>query len=556
VQTEIEWQFDAVDVRPVARWLETWAEANQGSLSTAPAVRIRDSYLDTDDWRLYRAGYSLRVRKRGGSTEATLKALPTEGSLRRRMEITEDLPDGEARSLLEAPGQVGRRIRDVGGKRPLQLLCEVRTSRRPYLLHVGPARAEVVLDETTIPVADSNRPVRMRRVEVEVVEGAPEDLAAFVGELELGAGLRPATLTKFEAGLLSMGLSAPALPDLGPTDADASRTLGEVAFAALRKHFQTFLRAEPGTRMGDHPEELHDMRVASRRVRAALSVFRPALPARSERLRQELGWIADGLGAVRDMDVQLERVGGWTQDVPPEGAGGSEIVEALEDIRRSARENLLRILDSARYARFVESFAVMLRRGPLRAQAPAWRPVIAEAPGLVRQRRRAVRKRLKRVGHTDDKAPALHAVRIRCKRLRYLLEFLSDVYPQEIPDLTAGLVKAQDLLGAYQDSVVAGGQLRDLALAREDPLSPAAVFLLGRFTERYSGQGRRAVRRFSRGASPVRGGSWKRLSKAMKKLEQRATEVPAPPAMALAERPEATPATPMKPVPIQIASEV
>src|SRR5207247_63717 len=131
----------------------------------------------------------------------------------------------------------------VCGNRPLLLLCEVRTSRRPYLLDVGPARAEVVLDETTIPVADSNRPVRLRRVEVEVVDGAPEDLAAFVGELEMGAGLRPATLTKFEAGLLSLGLSAPALPDLGPTDADASSTLGEVAFAALRTHFQAFLRA-------------------------------------------------------------------------------------------------------------------------------------------------------------------------------------------------------------------------------------------------------------------------------------------------------------------------
>jgi len=556
VQTEIEWQFDAVDVRPVARWLETWAEVNRGSLSTAPAARLSDRYLDADDWGLYRAGYSLRVRSRGASTEATLKALPTEGSIRRRVEITEALPDGEERSLLEAPGQVGRRIRDVCGNRPLLLLCEVRTSRRPYLVDVGPARAEVVLDETTIPVADSNRPVRLRRVEVEVVDGAPEDLAAFVGELETGAGLRPATLTKFEAGLLSRGLSAPALPDLGPTDADASSTLGEVAFAALRTHFQAFLRAEPGTRMGDDPQELHDMRVASRRIRAALSVFRLALPARSERLRQELGWVAGGLGAVRDMDVQLERVLGGTQDVQPEGVGGSEIMAALQEIRHSAREELLRILDSPRYARFVGSFAVMLRRGPLRAQPAAWRPVTTEAPGLVRQRRRAVRKRLKRVGRAVERGPALHAVRIRCKRLRYLLEFLADVYPQEIPDMTAGLVKGQDLLGAYQDSIVGGGQLRDLALARQDPLSPAAVFLLGRFTQRYADQGQRAVRRFSKGPSPVGGGAWKRLDKAMKKLEQRATVAPAPPPMMLAERAEATPDTPLKPVPIRFASEV
>jgi triphosphatase len=556
VQTEIEWQFDAVDVRPVARWLESWAEGNQGSLSMAPAVRIQDRYLDTDDWRLYRAGYSLRVRKRGGSSEATLKALPSGGSLRRRVEITEALPDGQDQSPLEAAGQVGRRVRDVSGSRPLHLLCEVRTSRRPYLVEVGAARAEVVLDETTIPVANGSRPVRLRRVEVEMVDGAPEDLAAFVGELETGSGLRPATLTKFEAGLLSTGQSAPALPDLGPTDAGPSRTLGDVAFAALRTHFHTFLRTEPGTRMGDDPDELHDMRVASRRIRAALSVFRQALPARSERLRQELGWIADGLGAVRDLDVQLERVQAWTQDVPAEGEGGSEIVAALQEARRSVREELLRILDSARYARFVESFGVMLRRGPLRAQPPAWLPVTVVAPGLLQERRRAVRKRFKRLRHADEQAPALHAVRIRCKRLRYLLEFLGDVYPQEIPGVAAGLVKAQDLLGLYQDSIVGAGRLRDLALAREDPLSPAAVFLLGRFTERYAGQGRRAARRFSNGTSPVGGAAWKRLAKAMKKLEQHSAGTPAPPAMALAERPDATPATPLQPVPTEVASEV
>jgi triphosphatase len=556
VHTEIEWQFDAVDIRPVARWLDAWAESNQGGLSTTPAVRIQDRYLDTDDWRLYRAGYSLRVRTRGDSSEATLKALPADGSLRRRVEITEALPDGEGRSPLEAAGSVGRRVRDVCGSRRLQLLCEIKTSRRPYLVQVGEARAEVVLDETTIPLDGGGRPVRLRRVEMEVLQGSPEDLAAFVRELEAGAGLRPATLTKFEAGLLSSGLSAPPLPDLGPTNADASQTLGEVAFAALRKHFHTFLRSEPGTRMGDDPEELHDMRVASRRIRAAFSIFREALPARSERLRQELGWIADGLGAVRDLDVQLERVEEWAQDVPDEGAGGSEIVAALQEARQSAREELLRILDSPRYARFVESFGVMLRRGPLRAQPPAWRPVTAEAPGLVERRRRAVRGKLKDLRQADDKAPALHAVRIRCKRLRYLLEFLGQVYPQEIPDVTAGLVKAQDLLGIYQDSIVGGGRLRDLALAREDPLSPAAVFLLGRFTERYQEQGRRATRRFSKGPSPVGGAPWKRLAKTMKKSQRRTTGTPTVPTMVLAERPDTTSTTPVQAVPIQIVSEV
>src|SRR5437899_2119554 len=86
VPVEVEWQFDAVDLRPVERWL-----AARGLVGEQPAVRrLRDDYLDTTDWRLHRAGYSLRVRRSGRASEATLKSLATaHGGLRRRIEITE-----------------------------------------------------------------------------------------------------------------------------------------------------------------------------------------------------------------------------------------------------------------------------------------------------------------------------------------------------------------------------------------------------------------------------------------------------------------------------------
>ena len=63
---------------------------------------------------------------------------------------------------------------------------------------------------------------------------------------------------------------------------------------------------EPGTRLGEDPEELHDMRVATRRLRAALSLFEAVLPVRAQVFREELGWLARLLGTVRDLDVQLE----------------------------------------------------------------------------------------------------------------------------------------------------------------------------------------------------------------------------------------------------------
>jgi triphosphatase len=436
----------------------------------------------------------------------------------------------------------------VCGTRPLVPLFQVETTRRAYSVQAGGSRGEIALDETSIPVPGPGEPVQLRRIEVEVREGAPDGLVAFVRELESGTGLRPATLTKFQAGLLGTGMAPPPPPEFGPIDAGPSQTLGEVACAALRKQFQAFLRSEPGTRMGDDPEDLHDMRVATRRMRAALSVFEEALPARGMRARQELGWIADALGAVRDLDVQLERMERWLAESTGEDGPGQDAVEAsaqilaaLREARETARDELLRLLNSPRYARFVDSFAGMLLRGPLRAQPVAWKPVGAEAPRLADRRRRAVRKGMKKVAGAEDRDAALHKVRIRAKRLRYLLEFLADVYPQEVPDVVSRLVKTQDLLGVQQDAIVGSGRLRELALREDDPLGPAAVFLLGGFAERYAELGRQAVRRWSKRPSPVGGAAWKRLDKAMKKLHQQTLDVPAPPRMALAGSVDAVP---------------
>jgi CHAD domain-containing protein len=560
IHTETEWQFDALDLRPVARWLEVRGDEHPGAVSPESTQRLTDRYLDTEDWRIYRAGYTLRIRSDGRRSEATLKALPGEGSVRRRVEITQAISDASVvsdGSPLDGTGPVGRRVRDVCGTRPLQPLFQVETTRRTYSVQAGGSRAELALDHTSIPVPGPGEPVQLRRIEVEVREGPPDGLVAFVRELESGTGLRPASLTKFQAGLLGTGTAPPPLPEFGPMDAGPSQTLGEVAFAALRRQFQAFLRTEPGTRIGDDPEDLHDMRVATRRMRAALSVFEEALPARGVRARQELGWIAVALGAVRDLDVQLEYMERWlaestAEDGPGHDAGEApgQILAALREAREAARDDLLRVLDSPRYARFVDSFTGMLLRGPLRAQSVAWKPVGAEAPRLAERRRRAVRKGMKKVAGAADREAALHKVRIRAKRLRYLLEFLADVYPQEVPDVVGRLVKTQDLLGVQQDAIVGSGRLRELALRGDGPLGSAAVFLLGSFAERYAEMGRQAVRRWSKRPSPVGGAAWKRLDKAMKRLQQQTLDVPVPPRMVLAGSvdPEASPADGVQPV--------
>src|SRR5690606_38574564 len=127
----------------------------------------------------------------------------------------------------------------------------------------------------------------------------------FVDVLSVTAQLKPASMAKYQAALNASGINQ-VIPEetLGPAGVDATMSAAEAAYGVMRKHFATFLANEPGTRLGEDIEALHDMRVATRRIRAAMQAFRPWLPPRFERFRAELGWVARALGEVRDLDVQ------------------------------------------------------------------------------------------------------------------------------------------------------------------------------------------------------------------------------------------------------------
>jgi triphosphatase len=101
--------------------------------------RTIDTYYDTDDWRFYRAGYALRVRRDDENVEATMKSLsPAEdGVKRRRREISEPLKRGDAEALLKARGPVGERLRLLAGARDLRPLFGIRHRRRVFTLRSG-----------------------------------------------------------------------------------------------------------------------------------------------------------------------------------------------------------------------------------------------------------------------------------------------------------------------------------------------------------------------------------------------------------------------------------
>ena len=546
---EVEWQFDAVELDPVEAWLRQHSSGSGLVVDPESEEEITDTYYDAEDWRFYRAGYALRVRKAGSDAEATMKSLsPAEGNVRRRREITEPIGDDKPTTLSKAPGPVGERIRSLLGGQDTRPMFEVRTSRQKFALlleddtgeSVNGSSAnrvrigEVVLDASEVPIGEGRESAKICRVEVEAGAGtAPTpDLRGFVDEMQYALDLKPASISKFETGLYATGLSPRGETEAGPTEIEPTMSLGEVAFAVLRRQFAKMRSHEPGTRIGEDPEALHDMRVATRRMRAAMKVFEGALPERAKWFREELRWVAGSLGDVRDLDVQIGRLEAWKNEADKEDSEENSeflgnILDVMKKRRTEARGRMLEVLDSARYERLEASFGEMLRRGPgaerelaqVNGHSPEDEPVTSAAPALVSARYRKWSKAARRL---DESSPteSFHDLRKKGKRLRYALEFVSEVYGKPTEALIKPLKKLQDDLGDQQDAVVAAGTLRELGTTTDGPRVPrGAAFTMGVYSERYLREAakiRSEVLRSKPFRALARGKTWQDFEKVMK----------------------------------------
>jgi triphosphatase len=532
---EIEWQLEAVDLALVDNWLKEHPSGAGVTIVPEPARELRDVYYDTEDWRLYRAGYALRVRRDNESAEATMKALmPSEGGIRRRREISEPLKGVQTPKGI--PGPVGERVRRVAGTADLRPLFEVSTRRRTFALcsetpssgeivedtsgNIRPQNseqdaivlAEVALDESEI-FANGGDSTHLSRVEVEVGSDAAihDGVRDFVEVLKEALKLRPTRTSKFRTGLSVAGLSPEVALDLGPTEIDATLSCGGVAFAILRRHFGQMLAHEPGVRLGEDPEELHDMRVATRRLRAALKLYSDFLPKRSERYERDLRWVAGALGEVRDLDVHLE---GLSEEASRNGEIMEELVSLLRERRNEARRGMLEALDSNRYERLIASFSATLRRG--RSPTPT-SPILEVAPNLIRDRYKKVRKSANRL--SEDSPPEhYHDLRKKGKRLRYALEPLQEIYGKQAQKMVKLLKKIQDDLGDHQDFIVASGLMEELGVAGDRP--PQVIFSMGSMAEGY-GREASTIRMGFLGSKSLRslkeGKEWRKLRKKMEK---------------------------------------
>jgi CHAD domain-containing protein len=519
---EIEWQLSAPDLGLVRKWLGDHGSVDGLTIEPRPTHTIDDTYLDTEDWRLRRAGLALRLRDVAGRPEATLKDLaPASGSVRIRREFNEPLPSAEFDAVAVGSGPVSSRVHAVAGLEPLKALFRVRTQRERFAaLEQGDHEAaEIALDDTVVATPDGGSSARLARVEVEALTGTPASLESLVDHLQSECALTPAAESKYEVGLKIAGLEQPVSPELGSVRIHPSLSAGEVGCSNLRRHLATWLEHEPSARLGEDPEELHELRVAGRRIETTLRVFEPYLPKTLISQRPAWKTLIRTLGAVRDLDVQLARLTGFAGEL--RGSDAEQLAplrERLMNERHAARSRMLDMLDRPSTRRLICRLRGALARSePVRVRVD--NPVAAVvAPKLIRRSFRKVR-RAAQVLRKDGSASAHHALRRRAKRLRYTLEAFDGFYGREAAGLLQAIRRLLKSLGSNQDAHVAAARFRAMAGSRGSRLPTGTAFWMGVLAERQTSVGADAGRRVQKRYAKLHGRRWKVLRRAMDELE-------------------------------------
>ena len=510
---EVEWQLACTDLGSVRRWLSEHGTIDGLILEPRSSQQIFDTYLDTDDWRIHRAGFALRVRSGAGTTEATLKSLHSASTeVADRRELTETLNSSDNEALRESLGPVGTRVCAVSGARTLLPLFELRTSRQRFAIRKSDEErqlGEIALDETVISRPHGEPEASMLRVEVEAHTKSHERLRSLVKTLRSNCALETSSDSKYSLGLKSVGLAPPA-PEAAATIVDASMTMVEVALANLKRYLAAWHLHEPGARLGDDPEALHDLRVAGRRLDAILRQFESFLTPEYAGIRATLKTVLTALGHARDLDVALGELQSFSRKLPKSDRVGVEpLKEHLLSERVRARAQMLSVLDSIWVQKNLQELTALLSAPRAAPEASPAALALHESAGLVRRRFRKLRKRAEILGE-DSSTEEYHEVRGHVKKLRYALEAVADLYGKPADDLIRALRRWQENLGVQQDAAVAIQRLNTLAGAKPKGIPAETLFLMGRLAERHLGEARQARKRFATGYRKVRQ-KWKKL---------------------------------------------
>jgi len=485
--------------------------------ASAPGARRR-TWLDTFDWRLYRAGLMLEFEqaRRGGR----LLLSRTEGTPQAEQPVTGWPPRRPALDL--PPGPVRDRIMVLISPRALlPIVRAVSTASVARLLNDdGKTVARLVADHITVTAVAPGRPGAGTttelplRLAVTAVRGYPAQARRASTLLADLPGMSHASQSVFTAALTALGRH----PEQYTSGVDAEITASMPASVAvarlLLRLLDTLEQNVDGVLRDIDTEFLHDLRVAVRRTRSAIKLLGGVLPADLARhYGAEFKWLGDLTTPTRDLDVHLLGFGQMTAQLVAASPADLEPFRAFL-VRRRARE--------------FRRLAAALRGPRFRAITDDWRKALLEIrdAGAAGKRRRpptaaelalsTTERAFRRiVGHgaaiTADSPPeSLHDLRKRAKELRYLLEFFASLHdPVAYRKVVGDLKSLQDGLGAFQDSQVQREEIHVLADAMlAERAAPAATLLaMGEIAAKLTLSQAEAradfARRFARFAGPA-----------------------------------------------------
>lgn len=474
---EIEAKFVIPDAGTFEK-LGALAGLGDYALTGVEVKQVHDTYLDTADRRIWQAGYAFRCREQTGGVLMTLKALAGgAGVIRRREELEVALP--AAQPLAQWPPCPARdRLQELIGEHAVTPLFDFRQTRNARMLTTaGRTVAELSLDEVRLQAPGREETFFVLEIEL-TAAGSEAELAVIVESLQSAWGLQPDPRSKLERAQAFFGVELPP-PDAPLPEAlilpatpgiKADDTMAEAARKTFLFHFRQLLVHEPGTRRGEDIEALHDMRVATRRMRVAVRVFAKYLDSEATRsFKAELKRAGGVLGAARDLDVFWEKAARY-QGTFPEGERPdlSPLRAAWEAARRRAQEQMLSYLDGSSYQHFKEAFGAYLQT-PWPDVSPSLNGkgepiphrVRHVAPALITRCLADLRAYDEWFQVPDVPLQRYHRLRITSKRLRYTLEYFREVLGPGAQALINEIKQLQDHLGDLQDAVVAGNILRD-----------------------------------------------------------------------------------------------
>ena len=455
-------------------------------LRDAQAIEQISTYFDTPDGALQKAGFVLRLRGVSGGVIQTVKQ---EGASLERGEWEEalDTPALDLDRAAQTP--LGKVLADENLRAKIGPIFSTCFTRRKAEVTFARAVIEVAIDEGEVIAGQARAPIF--EIELELKSGGRHGLFALGRKLARSAPVHLSLISKGERGYrLAAGVwGAPAkmTPPVLDAKMGAAEAFAAISHACLR---QMMLNA-PAFENGQEIEAVHQTRVAIRRLRAALALFRPAIAdAAYPGLAAELKWLSDHLGATRDIDVLLTESIQPALTREPQMPGLAELSAFIESRQAASRLVLREAMDSPRGRKLMLDLLLWVEDGPWRRKAMALKTEAENLKHLLSRRLRGSRKKLAAQGENLQVLPEedLHNLRIRAKKLRYQAAFFETLAnegkaAQRYRRFVNALERIQESLGTVHDAEATAAFLEEQArnAVREgESHDPLVLFAAGR----------------------------------------------------------------------------